>query len=592
MKSKISKILILLLFISSILITGCEKDITTGNDDGTQNDEIIENDIKEYEPAYGGKITVPVYNVKTLNPMLNGDVTVYHFNKLIFEGLFDYDNNLDIKNVLAESYEVKNDGKTIDIKLREDVYWHKSNDEESVKFNADDVKFTIEVLKYGAKNTLFNDLLSSVYKTDTNNLIHILRVKVKDDYNISIEFDRAYGNALESLVFPIIAKHQFSVYSGFNDQSYKNALQSELSFIPKGTGPYKISEFNKLKSIELVSNDNWWNGKPYIENITGMILPDKELLTTSFEAGKLDLTLSKEVDWEKYSNNEKINKFEFITQNYEFLGFNFNNELFNGNLGQEVRKAMAYAIDVESIVEKVYLGRATIIDVPLQPNSWLVNEDANVFGYDVDKAKGILRENGFDDRDSDGILEDLSGRKLSFRLLTNTDNELRFKTANMIINNLKDIGIEVLLQLKTNSNNEYNQWQDVQQKIFVGDYDITLLGWELSHIPDLSFAFHSSQIGEGYNFINYKNDVMDNLLIRAFSARNSEEKKNAFDEIQTVISNDLPYISLFFKNGAILMNKKVHGDIQPQSFNIYYNIDRWFIPEELREEQNDKSKSL
>jgi len=105
-------------------------------------------------------------------------------------------------------------------------------------------------------------------------------------------------------------------------------------------------------------------------------------------------------------------------------------------------------------------------------------------------------------------MEDINGRKLSFRLLTNSENEIRNKTANMIITNLKDVGIEVVFQLNYDGT---SQWDIVREKLYNRDYDIVLLGWELSNAIDLSFALHSSQIENGNNFISYKNEKLDNL---------------------------------------------------------------------------------
>ncbi len=159
----------------------------------------------------------------------------------------------------------------------------------------------------------------------------------------------------------------------------------------------------------------------------------------------------------------------------------------------------------------------------------------------------------------------------------------------MIIEDLKTIGIEVIPQYDTriddfNAQTAEKQWNNMIGKIRKGDFDLVLLGWELSLLPDLSFAFHSTQIDDGSNFINYKNENMDQLLVRAFRATTRAEKKNIYGEIQKLIVEDLPYVSLFFRNNAILIDDKIKGEIKPIYSNIYNNIDKWFIPKELQEE--------
>ncbi len=576
--------------ISIILIIGlmfafsaCDK--KNIDDDGLINED-GEDIVIEYKPAYGGKINVPITYIKTLNPILNGNLSLYYFNKLIFEGLFDFNETMNVKPLLAEKYEIGENGRIIKVKLRENISWHDGN-----PFTAEDVKFTIDVLKYGSTKSVYFDMLSSIYKpANPDDLLHILNVKIIDDFNIEIIFDRSYSNALESLIFPIIPKHQFFNEGEKDRTAYENALIME-NYNPIGTGPYRFVEYQENKIVRLEYNPNWWNGKVYIEEIVGQILTDEEVAITAFESQKVDLALALEVDWEKYAQNNQIDIYDFISQNYVFLGFNFANELFAGEKGQALRKAIAYGINRQNIINKVYLGHGSQIDVPISPNSWLISDKANTYTFNVNKAKNVLEEAGWEDKNDDGFYEDEKGNRLSIRLLTNSYNELRQKTADIIVENLRNIGIEVLKDYSTETNENIseemaqNQWQEVLNKISNGDFDMTLLEWELSYIPDLAFAFHSSQIEAGTNIISYNNESIDNLIVDAFQAESRIEKKETYDRLQSLLVDDLPYVSLFFKDSALLLNSKIKGDINPQSFNIYYNIQNWFIPEELQEKE-------
>lgn len=577
-----------IVFILTISLIGCGIDNQLEDNKGKQNEGDSIDNKEVYEPVYGGEIVVPISYIKTFNPLLSSDKSLYYFNKLIYESLFDFDEKLNLRKILVEDYKVSQDGQTIDIKLKDNITWHDGH-----KFTASDVKFTIDVIKYGASDVLYKDMLSTAFKAaKPTDIQHILNVKIIDDLNLQIHFDRTYSNALESLTFPIIPKHQF-VEEGvkINRKTYLKALSDDI--IPIGTGPYKFNEYNKLKWVELVRNDDWWNGRPYISKIIGKVLPDNELAVISFETGQLDLTRSEGVDWEKYAQNNMVGIYEYVTQKYEFLGFNFKNELINSEKGVALRKAIAYGINRDNIINKVYLGHATKVDVPIHPDSWLLSQKNNIYNYNVNKAKEILNEAGWKDSNNDGILEDENGNKLSFRLLTNSYNPLRLKTANMIIEDLRAIGIEVVPQYDTSIDNidsetANRQWDDMINKIQKGDFDLVLLGWELSLLPDLSFAFHSTQIDEGSNFINYKNESMDELLVKAFRATTRAEKKSVYEEIQKLIVEDLPYVSLFFRNSAILIDNKVKGDIKPNFANIYNNIEKWFIPEELQGKNKNK----
>ncbi|EOC99848.1 peptide ABC transporter substrate-binding protein [Caldisalinibacter kiritimatiensis] len=584
---KISTVILSLLLIMT-LVSCTVEDIQNNN--GTKKEK-EQNEVVEYEPSYGGELVVPISYVKTFNPLMNKDKSLYYFYKLIYEGLFEFDQNLNIKNVLAENYSIEDEGQVINIKLRQDVSWH-----DGEKFTAEDVKFTLDTIKYGAQNSVYREMMSSIFKPGKpGDLEHILNVEIIDEYNLKIIFDRSYSNALESLVLPILPRHQF-VEDGINiKEAYESALELD-NFKPVGTGPYKFETYNKLKSVTLVVNENWWKGKPYISRIIGKVLADDRLALTALKAGEIDLAVSVGVDWEKYAQNNKVKVFEYPTQRYEFLGFNFSKEIFTGEKGKVLREVIAYGTDKDEIIDKVYLDHAIKTDLPIPPFSWLVDENLNKFDFNVNKARDILEEAGWSDIDEDGIYEDVNGKELTLNLLTNSYNRLRKATADMIADNLTEVGIKVIKDY--DSSNKENltqdmintQWENVQTKIANGDFDIVLTGWNLSYIPDLSFAFHSSQIEYGTNFIKYNNELMDKKLIEAFKAPSRNEKKSVYKEIQSILLEDLPYISLFFQESAILVNDKIHGEIQPKSFNIYYNIEEWFIPE-IYQEDNKKDNN-
>ncbi len=461
----------------------------------------------EYEPEYGGgELVLPLTTIRTLNPLINENMSYYHFSKLIYEGLFELGDDLNIVNQLAEDYTLKEEGRVVSIKLREDVFWH-----DGEKFTADDVAFTINTIKYANDDTsykkMFNNALGSYSPLDIR---RILDVQILDDYHIDIIFSENFGHGLETLTFPILPKHKF-VLGKEDKNSYIQAL-SEENFEPIGTGPYMFVEYDKHKTIFLKSYDKYREGKPYIDTIIGKILEDEELSLTAFETGQVHVTTALDVDWEKYDQNNRIRIFEFVSPNYEFLGFNFSNTIFNKEGSNSLRKAFAYGINRQSIIQRVYLGHGTQTDLPIHPNSWLLSEDSNIYGYNPSKAKEELEKLGWKDIDGDGIYEDEEGNKVQLRLITNSYNPLRLKVADMVVDDLNKIGISVVKdypeRIPENITEEMieEQWEYVNNRIIKGDYDIVLLGWHLPTIPELSFAFHSSQIKGGTNFIRYSNE--------------------------------------------------------------------------------------
>mgnify|MGYP000935961192 CR=1 FL=1 len=582
---KCKRIIITLLIITILFtLTGCDKDEANNI---SETFETNTTSVKEYEPEYGGQLVLPLTVLKTLNPLISENLSYYYFSKLIFEGLFELDQNFDIKNQLAEDYIIRDDG-TISIKLKENVLWH-----DGEKLTAEDVAFTINTIKYANNDSTYKKMwdaaMGNYYSSNINRIIDVY---VIDDYNLDIKFDINFSNSLETLIFPIIPKHRF-VVDREDKNSYIKALMED-DYTPIGTGPYRFSNYDKYKSVQLEYFQDYREGRPYIDKIIGKILEDDELALTAFEAGQIDLTIALGVDWEKFDQNNRVRILEFVSQNYDFLGFNFSKSIFNNEQGHKLRKAMAYGIDRQAIIQKVFLGHATQTDLPIHPNSWLISDEANAYGYNLSKAREEINELGWKDINGDGFYEDENGKEITLRLITNSYNPLRLKTADMIVEDLNKMGIRVIKDYPENIPDNLteemvdNQWEQLNNRIIRGDYDIVLLGWSISPTPELSFAFHSSQIKSGTNIIRYNNQAMDEALLEAFGAVNKDRKLKAYEKLQSVITEELPYVSLFFKNKALLIDKKIMGDVDPTFHNIYRNIEKWYIPKEFQEEVVDK----
>ena len=562
-----------------VLAIGCGNKINININ--SQQESIEETNISAETPIEGGEVLLPLTNFNTLNPLLTDNYYYYQFSKLIFESLFDFNENLEPVPILVDEYNIYNEGKSIHIKIKDNIKWH-----DGAELTCEDISFTLDVIKYigseGTYGKAFDSLLNPMESININKAIE---TNVIDDKNMEIHFDKKYSNNLEALTFPIIPKHVF--YEGSITNSYINASKYE-NYIPIGTGPYKFANYEKFKTVTLERNINYWDGIPYIEKVIGRVLEDEKLILTAFETGQISFASTIGVDWDKYRQNNRIKVLEYISPNYEFLGFNFNNELFSGDKGQAIRKAINYGIDRQAIIQKASLGHGTQVDVPIHPNSYLISPEANIYGYNVDMAKEILKEAGFTDMNDDGILEDEEGNKLSFGIITNSYNVYRFKVAELVAEYLKKLGIEINLEFESDFRENIGedmilkQWNDINLKLEKGDFDIVLLGWQTSVTPELFSMFHSSKIIDGKNFIKYSNENMDNLILETIYSSNIEEKMQHYKNLQEFIVDDLPYVSLFFKNRGLLVDTKVLGPLEPSFFKLYKGLEKCFIPEELQ----------
>lgn len=507
---------------------------------------------EEENPVKGGKAVFAGVEPKVFNPILNNERDAYYFLKLIFEGLVDYDRDLRVKPVLAESWDVTENGNVYTFNLRKGVKWHDGNE-----LTAKDVVFTLEYLK-SLKNLKTKE---SLYLT---NLDRVTFFEMVGDYSVKVVFDQRFNGALDILTFPVLPSHLYD--------SGQKLAKEEVEFKLIGTGPYKVKSYETLKALSLEVNGEWWDREPYINEIEVKFVPDEDTALTSFKSDQVDLVVTAYPDWERYSENGKAEAKDFVTNKYDFIGLNFTNPIFQD---REFRRALQYGIDRNRIVERVYLKHGSVVDAPIPPYAWLYSEDTPEYQYDPEKAKEILDEAGWMDRDSDGVLEkEINGIKtdIAFQLMVNTDNPKRQEAAAIIKENLTALGMDVKLVELT--------WNEVLDKVYKKQFDAAILGWNLANYLDLSFAFHSNQIEGGSNFISYSSSDMDALLQDDFRAIEPETRKETSSKVQQHIREELPYNSLYFKKAALLVKNRIRGEKEPREHNIFLDISNWYIPED------------
>lgn len=542
-KTKIELILIILLF--SFTINSCTTNIEQPIEEVPEEEQI-------HTPVQGGTLSLSIFKPSHLNPIINQEEDSYHVLKLIYEPLVSLDENYGIKGVLAEDWIVQNNGESIVFNLRKDVAWH---DDEP--FTAKDVEFTLDALKNKDVNSPYTQYIEKI--TDYN---------IIDDYKIEISFSNNQSGNLETFLFPILPAHRF--------KKPKNVMTAH-KWSPIGTGPYKLNNYQPGKKILLELNESYWDKLPYIENIHVKIRSKKEEIVKSFETKDVDLLRAIDREWNRFDEDENLSIYPYITHNYNFIAVNHNNRLFKN---VNIRKAIQLALNRKEMLVELYLNQGEVVDVPIPPNSWLYHKQLKTNRYNLEEAKKLIAESGWNEiaDNEEGQEEEVDKKdkkdkkdkgELEFDLIVNKNNGLRKKEAKMVKEYIEAIGIDVnIKELPLDKINE-----SIEDK----EFEAILTGWNLSFVPDLSFAFHSSEIKKGTNFISYNNKNINKLLVEASNFKEEQERKKIYSELQTKISQELPYINLYFTTSALIVNNRIRGPINPTDYNIFNNIEEWYI---------------
>lgn len=535
------------------------------------NDQNIDNTNKEVKPQEGGQLRIPVQGLESWNPLIAKTTDSVNFLSLIYEGLIGYDSDLKKIPKLASDWQVSEDGRLWTFNIRKDAKWH-----DGTSITAEDVIFTYNILKEGVLNSVYQ------YNIFDNDNILEIGLKNNDKYSLFVRLAEPSSKLLDIFTFPVISKDYY--------ESVENIIkiQKDLTKAPLGTGPYKVAEeyFSEdQESIILVRNEDWWGRRPYIDKIIGKIYTNKEEARKAFIQGDLDLVDTMIVYVNNKSVEEDTKLYRFMTNYYEFLGLNSESELIKD---PKIRKALAYAIDRREIISKVYLNNAQTVDVPIPSNHWLYDNAYRLYDYDIDRAKRLLKEAGWQDLDGDGILDktvDNQKIELKIKLVSNSGNDLRRDVLSLIKSHLELVGFKVETQIA-------DMETIAKDLLATNQFDALLTGYYLDNALDLSFAFHSREIVEiddiedldeidsiPNNFIKYRNSELDSLLDLASHSYDLNELSAVYQNIQDHMTRELPIISLYFRTGSLLVNPKLYGIDKPSQLSLYRNIEEWFIAE-------------
>ncbi len=193
------------------------------------------------KPAYGDTIvTASIGEASNLIPILAGDSASHDVANLVYSGLVKYDKNLNIVGVLAKSWEISRDNLSIIFHLRKGVRW-----QDGTPFTAHDVLYTYKVI--------IDPKTPTPYSGDFK---PVKEAKVVDDYTFRVTYEKPFAPALQSWAIGILPRH---LLEG------KDVTTSSLVRKPIGTGPYLFKEWIPSDRIVLTANDDYFEGKPYIE---------------------------------------------------------------------------------------------------------------------------------------------------------------------------------------------------------------------------------------------------------------------------------------------------------------------------------------
>ncbi|MFZ0391280.1 MAG: ABC transporter substrate-binding protein, partial [Calditrichia bacterium] len=470
---------------------------------------------------HSGYLKVALFdNPTNLDPRTYSDVASYRVIEQIYDFLVKLDSTGRPQPVLATGWETPSDTTYI-FHIRDNVYFHDGS-----KLSAHDAAFT------------YRSILDPSLKSPQRLLLQVIdKISVPDSFTLKIKLKEPFAPFLSTLEVGIVPEKI----------ARKNPQQLQRN--PLGSGPFRFDEWKSDAYILLPANKNYWNGAPRIDGLEIKILPEATTRILALENGEIDFLMNNfpESMISRFRENPALRVKMETGSNYVYLGLNLANPYLSH---RKVRQAIAYAIDVRSIIKNLMEGIHEPARSLLNPEHWAYNPDLPDYPYNPDKARRLLDEAGFPDPDGDGP-------EMRFNLTyKTTDKQMSRQKAQIIQQYLKEVGIGIDIQ-------SY-EWGTFFDDIQNGRFDMYSLTWVGVYEPDLYYRlFHSASIANGANRGGYRNEQVDSLIEQAQHTTDLEKRKQYYYRIQEILARDLPYISLWYETNVAVMNKKL------RNFSIY-----------------------
>lgn len=514
----------------------------------------------------------------SINAQCSHSVMASHIGKHLYQPLLDIDFETEtLIPVLAKErplIEEKEDGKLKFIfSIKEEASW-----DDGTPITSEDVEFTLKMINNpfidNHSYRPYFDKIERFEKVENNNKKFIL--------HFSESYIQAEWAFTDLFILPVKKNDPNGIYDVYTyDQMYKNKellkdknlllfaedfnsekYQREKQFII-GSGAYKLSQWYTGHRIILERKENWWGDKIKEKNIYFEAYPKKIIYEVIKDWPATIVAIKKEMidvcksmspkDFIELTKSDHFNQnfFPFTPESYsyEYMGLNMKNPILKDI---KVRKALAYLTNYEDILNAVLYGLGERTVGPIHPNHMYYNHDLEPYKHDIQKAKELLKEAGWEDTDNNGILDkEIDGQRIEFvvDLFYNVPNTRRESIGLIFKEVAKKVGIEVTLVGK--------EWSIFIDEIKTHQFDMFILGMGTSPVaPDPKQLWHTSSYYNGSNYCGFGNEETDMLIEDIRKTVEPKKLKDLFYEFQNIIHDQVPCIFFFAPKERIIISNR------------------------------------
>lgn len=545
------------------------------NENNNDNNSTEKNEGND-EEASGGTLTYAVDNAPEglYVPGFTSSAIDSEIHSFMHDSLITTNEHLEYIPYIAD-WET-DDNKEYTFTIEKGVKWH--NGEE---LTMEDWLFAIEVLAHpdyeGPRFNYVQDIEGAkAFKSGEAD--EISGFEIVDPYTAVITFEEAKVNNLENLwTNPMPKKH----LEGIEVADMEEA--KEIREEPVGLGPFKVKEIQPGEYVSLERFDDYWQGTPKLDEVLVKVIDPSQTLG-SLQNGEIDIMEIRPDDIPQLEELDYIDVVEQQGLGYSYVGFRFGHYDYDKRTSvadfdkfndKNLRKAMFYALDRESLIDAYLGGKATVVNTPVPSVHWIAADESELTQYDYnpEKAEELLEAAGYVDTNGDGWREDPDGNEFVIKFGHYAGSAAFEGRTQAIMQNWKDVGLNTELAggqlIEFNTYNEMKENDDLELEVFFGS-------WSTGTDPDPSGLWHSTA---EYNHGRWVNEESDALLEDGLSEASFDKdyRTQVYIDWQKLYNEELPGLPLWENVDLYGINTHLKGYvIDAVGLRDYH---KWYIEE-------------
>ncbi len=421
----------------------------------------------------------------------------------IYEGLVKPDPNGELNPAVASEYAISEDEKTYTFTLREGIKFHNGN-----PVTVEDVKYSIEKCADATDGEPLVEAYSIIESVNT-----------PDDRTIEIVLSEPNNDFLSYMTTAILP-----------------ADNTEPDTNPIGTGPYMYVLRSPQENFVVKRFDGYWGTPANIENVIFKVCPNADTITMDMRGGSIDM-YARLTSAQINELGEGFDVYEGTMNLVQALYLNNAAEPFDDI---RVRQAMCYAVNQQEIFDLTFDGKGTEIGSSMFPafGKYYMPELAEVYNQDIDKAKALMKEAGYEDG-------------FSMTITVPSNYQPHIDTAQVLIEQLKAINIDARIELV-----EWSSWlSDVYAD---RNYEATVIGVDAAELTARALLDRfESQAGN--NFINFSNAEYDKVYADVITCNDPEQQTKLYKQLEAILTEDAASVYIQDMAEFVALNDRFEG---------------------------------